>query len=696
MGERSDPNSRSSVVSGCDQAATWSVRLPAVLIPLAALLVFLPALANEWTGWDDGAYITASRLMTEPDGLARIWTSGEAEQYYPLTFTSFWLEYRLWDDSPSGYHLTNAILHAINTLLLLLFLRSLGLPRWTTCVVALLFAIHPMQVMSVAWIAQRKNVLSCFFCLLASLWWVRFRSDGRNRWYAGCLVAFTAALLSKTAILTLPLSLAALDVLVLRTSPRSTLRRVIPMLVLSGLFAAITMRFEQGFIEDVPPPILRVIIATSGLLFYVWKLLLPVGLVPIYPKWDVAMDSVCWWLPLALLVVGAIALWRGRRRVNGVILYGALHFALLLLPSSGLIAYGNMEETYVSDHFVYVACIGLFLTVATVLHQASSRRTRHARFITGAVAVAFALLAFQTVRYIPVFRNAHSMWTRTLISNPDCYAAHFGLGQYHTQKRAWHEAAVCFQRAHELDPDSSLALLGLGRAQMELGDFVAAEATVQQVADSNPTLVGPVLALAQIVERTGQYDRALGLCQRAVEIVPENADACARLATVHFQMGHADEAAEHFRTAIGLGSSDPRTYLGLATIQRGGGFAEEAVQALRDGLEVVPKNVSLLNLLARILATDPNEEVRNGKRAIEVAQHACELTGMRDYVSLDTWAAAYAEVGRFDDAIRTAEKAATIAQRRGHLGATKAIRISLSAYRERRPLRETATTLTPR
>ena len=671
------------------------IGVAAMLIPLAALGVFLPTVGHGWTGWDDGAYITTSPLMTEPDGLVRIWASTDAEQYYPVTFTTFWLEYRLWERSPSGYHFVNVVIHAVNALLLFLFLHALKVPRWTVWVVTLLFAVHPLQTMSVAWVAQRKNLLSGCFCLLVSLGWIRFRRSGRERWYLASLALFLLALLSKTAVLTYPFALMAMDRMVLKAPVRSTVIRLLPMLALGAFAAMVTVLFEQPFLEDFSPPAVpnRPLIAAAGILFYAGKLLCPVNLVPVYASWDVSLTSVLWWIPVLVLILLLGTVWRARSVRGGLVFFGAVHFVVLLLPSSGLVPFGNIALTYASDHYVYLACIGFFLAIAAGLEGVRVRFPAWAKAVTGIVGVALVAATAATICYTPVFKNARSMWTRTLASNPACFTAHAGLGLFHAGQKDWAEAEKCYRRALELKPGSVNVWLALGTAQLETGNYTAAEDTFQHVAEAHPTLVTPLIKLAFIAERTGRGSRAADLYERVIEIDSEKAETHVRLAKVYLGLSRTDEAARHFGLAVSLNAEDPWAYLGLATCQRGQGEARAAINTLEQGLRIVPGNVSLLNMLARILATAPDDSIRDGMRAVAVAEQACTASYYRDILTLDTLAAAYAEAGDFGKAVATAQAAADLAQKQGYPQTARTIRKCADAYRENKPLREVWTNL---
>ncbi|HEY3241764.1 MAG TPA: tetratricopeptide repeat protein [Phycisphaerae bacterium] len=658
------------------------------LIPLVALATFLPSLRNGFTGWDDSPYIVSNPHMTTPGGLRRIWTTPESEQYYPLTFTSYWLEYRLWGTNALGYHATNTVLHAINALLVLLWLRAMRAPRWAALTVGLLFAVHPVQTMTVAWIAERKNLLSCMFVLVSLLSWLRFRRGG-ERWYAAALIAFAAALLSKSAVLTLPLALVALDRLVLRTSWRSSLLRILPMLALSVISTLVTVFFEQKFLMHPPQPGVRPLIAAAAIWFYAFKLLIPAGLLPIYQLWQPSVRSVLWWLPLLGLLAGALVLWRARRRLDALVAYGLIHFVVFLLPTLGLVPFGNLAVTYVSDHYLYIACIGFFLAVVTAFGR--TRIVARAPRAAIALATGLAIVAYIVVTeiYIPVFKDPPAMWERTLTGNPECFPAQAGLGRYYAQRQDWQPALDHFRRALAILPDQWDIAIDLGSTYLRANNIEAAEEIFQRVADAQPGLAVPLFNLALIAERTGRPEYAMQLYEKGLAIDPH--DARAHVALAGMQLGYLRraEAAQHFRKAIELRPTEARAYLGLATCQRGQGAFTDALTTLQRGLNNCGEDVALLNMLARIMATAPDDAVRNGAMAMAIARRAAQLTQEQNPEVLDTLAATYAEAGDFRMAVQTAQTAAQLAESSGNTSALRRILDSLELYQRREPLRET-------
>ncbi len=675
-----------------DSSTMWDWRFPAVFVSLAAFVVFLPSVKNGFTGWDDGAYITTNPNMEGLDGLARIWVTAESEQYYPLTFTSYWIEYQFWGRSPLGYHVTSVILHAVNTCLMLLFLRRLGLSPWAASAAALFFAVHPVQVMSVAWIPGRKNLLSCMFALVACLAWLRFRRGKVERWYVLSILAFAAGILSKSAVVVLPVSLALIDRLFLDLPWKRIWLRAVPMLGLAAISILLTMSFEQKFLVDPPELPIRLLVAFAAIPFYLYKLLIPINLSPMYRLWDVSISQTIWYIPVVAIALVGILAWRVRCRER-LSAYGMGHFVLYLLPALGIVPFGNLAVTYVSDHYLYMACIGVFIVAAVWLDRLAGggRVYRHAT--TTLVVVLGVMLGYLSVGYSSVFADARSMWRRALRDNPECYPAHAGLGQYHAGRGDWNAALEHYRRAAAVMPELVEAHVALGNAQIRMGEYVGAEEAFTHATTLRVDHPAALFGLAVVAERTGESQKAMDFYKRTLAADPTYCKARLPLAAEAVRRGAYDEAAAQCRQALADCPNEPTAYLGLATCQRRQRRFGEAVSTLRQGLGVAPDDVRLLNFLARILATAPEDEVRDGAEAVSLGERACELTEYRRHGTLDTLAAAYAEAGRFDEALDTIARAATLARAASETSVERMLFERAAQYNRRQPLREVAVPL---
>lgn len=397
-----------------------------LVLPAVTLVAYIPALNADYVKFDDVSYIQLNPLLPQANGLWTIWTDSSAYptavQWYPMTHTTYWLEYQLWGDDPRGYHVTNIVLHALNAMLVWLVCRQLRMPG--AYFVALLFALHPVQVQSVAWIAERKNVLSGLFFLLTAWGWLRFADTGRWRWYPLVLLLFFLALTSKTAVCTLPVVLLAW-IHWRRPKPiERYLVAIAPLLIMAVGMGLVTLNRETGYTVDSQgfgrdfTFAQNVLIAGRALWFYVGKLLWPIELIPIYPKWDIDPGvSTQWLFPVlaALLPAGLLLLsrWLGRGP-----LFAALFFGISLGPVLSFIDFGFLGHAYVTDHFLYLPCLGVLgLFVAAGARLGERWHTAGAAGVTLLGLLVAGALGVRTYQQAGVYRDAESFWQAVVDGN---------------------------------------------------------------------------------------------------------------------------------------------------------------------------------------------------------------------------------------------------------------------------------------
>ncbi|MCI0676754.1 MAG: hypothetical protein L0Y42_13380 [Phycisphaerales bacterium] len=368
----------------------------AALIVLATVVAYLPAIRGGFI-WDDDLYVSANRFLRDLEGLKQIWIPTHTPQYYPVVFTSFWIEHHLWQLNPMGYHIVNVVLHALNALLVWRLCTVLKLPGGLLAgwLIAAVFALHPVHVESVAWITERKNVLSAFFYLTAALAYLRFESlkdvraaptgedarptqtKGQPRrtsaadswgWYGLSLLLFVLALLSKSVTCSLP---AALILMMLWQRKRLTIPRLAPlapMLIIGLLLALHTAHIEREHVgaegdDFVFSWIDRILIASNALLFYPRQLLWPQQLMFVYPRWQIDPNSVILWMAGAgAIAIGATSLFLYRRGVRGPALALAF-YAGTIFPALGFVNMYPMRFSFVADHFQYLASLGIIALV---------------------------------------------------------------------------------------------------------------------------------------------------------------------------------------------------------------------------------------------------------------------------------------------------------------------------------------------
>jgi tetratricopeptide (TPR) repeat protein len=667
----------------------------AVVLAIVTIFVYRPA----WNGgflWDDDDYITNNELLTAPDGLRRIWFSLDSpSQYFPLVYTTFRIEHVLWGLNPTGYHWVNLLLHVANALLVWAVLARLKVPgAWLA---GAIFALHPVQVESVAWITERKNVLMGFFFLLTLLAWIAFVDERTKRpWllYGLALIVYLLALSAKTTACTLPAALFLVLWLQKKPIRWNRIFQIVPFLVLGIAMGALAMwweRYHQGTSRAVFTflnPIERVLVASRDVWFYLSKLAWPSNLTFIYPRWDISpthpLDYI--WLLAGLIV--CVAIYFLRRYVGRSVEVAAAFFVATLSPVLGFIMLYTFRYTFVADHYQYVACIGPIALASAGLVNFSRTFEKSRTLILGAALCVVALLAILTWRQAAMYADIQTLWRTTLARNPGCWMAHNNLGIVLFQKGQLDKAIAHYRTTLQMQPnfwdaDYNLGSALLGKGQVDEAIFYCDKAVAMQPNDPDAQV-----ALANALLQKRRIDDAIAHYQKAVTIRPDYFLARYGLGHALLEKGELDAAIDHCRAALSIrrDDSDCHTILGVALDQKG--QSVEAIEHYEKALEISPRSVSALNNLAWLLATSSNAALRNGARAIQLARQADQLSGDANALVLRTLAAGYAEAGQFGKAIETARVAIQVASTQGDNSLTETLEQEIALYELALPYRE--------
>jgi len=581
-------------------SARLALALGGLLLAMT-VAAYLPALSNGFV-WDDDQYVSENPTLHSFDGLRRIWLEpGAVPQYYPLTFTTFWLEYQLWGPEPFGYHLVNVLLHAANAILVWLVLRRLGVPgAWLA---GAFFALHPMQVESVAWISERKNVLAGVFFFAAFLMYLRAEAANgaagptRIRWrpYLAAGALFAAALLSKTVACSLP----AVLLLVLWWQrgriDRRAVARLLPLFGAGLVLAAVTVWMEryhvgaQG-IDFALSPLERVLVAGRALWFYPRTLVWPVGLAFVYPRWSI--DVRVWWqylFPAAALAAVAV-LYAVRRRAGTGPLVAALCYAAALTPALGLIDVYPMRYSFVADHFAYFAIAALIALAAAVGARLADRAGAARRAVGWSVGAALlVLLALLTARQCGVYRDLRTLWTDTLATNPQAWMAHSNLGMLlQEQDRDLDGAIAQYRESLRLNSGNAEAHINLGTALAAKGELDAAVSAYEAALRLRPDIPGAHQNLGLALMMKGQTGGAVRHFEEAVRLKPDYAAAHNSLGIALALQGKLEAATEHFTQALRFAPDNPEVHNNLGSVLLQQGRLDEAIAQFGDALRLRP------------------------------------------------------------------------------------------------------------
>src|SRR5438874_4515082 len=668
----------------------WPVYL--FLLTAVTILAYQPA----WHGgfiWDDDAYITNNELLTAPDGLRRIWFSLDSpSQYFPLVYTMFRFEHSWWGLNPTGYHVVNILLHIANALLLWGLLARLRVPgAWLA---GAIFALHPVQVESVAWITERKNVLMGFFFLLTLLAWVEFLDERtRQRWrlYLLALVLYALALLSKTTACTLPAAL--LLIVWLQKSPinKQRLVQVVPFLVLGiamGLLTVWWERYHQGTRGALFAigPLERLLIASRATWFYLGKLFWPSNLTFIYPRWHITPSSLFDYLPLLGIAGLCAAIYFTRRRFGRGLEVAMLFFGATLGPVLGFIMLYTFRYTFVADHYQYLASIGPIALVCAGAATLARSYTQARPLVFGLLACTIAVLTVLTWRQSAMYADIESLWRTTIARNPDCWMAHNNLGTVLLQKGQVDDAIAQYQETIQMAPENADADYNLGNAFLQKGEIDAALTHYQRAVSVIPKDPDIQVGFGNALWQKGKAEEAIDHYRKALELRPYHFGAHYNLSTVLLQKGEIHDAIMHGQIALTMRPEVAAVHTNLAVALLAKGEIADGIRQFEKTLEIAPRSVPALNNLAWIFATYPDPAFRDGAKALELAEAANEFSGHNNPVILRTLAAADANAGQFSRAIEVGQLALALTDRQSPLA--NALHREIAGYEASEPHRE--------
>ncbi|REJ96148.1 MAG: hypothetical protein DWQ34_04690 [Planctomycetota bacterium] len=589
------------------KVAAPGVPLGLLLLTAAISIAYWPAFGAGFI-WDDDGHLI-NHVVLQPDGLYRSWFSTDSFAYYPLTWTTFWVEHELWGLNPFGYHVNNIILHSLSCGLLWLILRRLGIGgAWWA---AALFAVHPVNVESVAWVTQRKNTLCMFFVML-STWLYLYSADKRRPLlYCLSLLSFLASMLSKGAGVMLPFVLLLIAWWQDGVIQRRKLIRVIPYFAVSigmGLTETWFQSQRAIAVDVVRDDSLAAHLAGAGMIvwFYLSKAVWPFELCFVYPRWTIRDDHLTSYLPLGLLVLALLLLWILRNRTRHPF-FAAAYYVLMLVPAMGFVHFYFLKYSYVADHYQYFALISITALLAAAL-SVCARSSRTLVRIAGKTALPailglFVILSFLQCR---IYKNSETVWIDTLQKNPECWMAHNNYGLLLRNSGRVRESIPHFQSACELNPEhdgayTNLALAYLrlnmlpealdacrssirisdnpGRRQLAsdillaLGREDAAIRELQTAQRMNPSDVSLNYNLGNLLVRADRVREALDSFERTVQLDPRHSAAYNNMGVVHTLLDEHRDAIECYRKAWELDERNLRARSNLARAQIS--YAEE-------------------------------------------------------------------------------------------------------------------------
>lgn len=760
----------------------------------STLLTYWPVLKNDFINYDDPDYVTVNEVVKKgltAEGFKWAFTTGHASNWHPVTWLSHMADVSMFGMNPAGHHATNLVFHVANSVLLLLLLWLMTGSVWRSAMVAALFALHSLHVESVAWVAERKDVLSAFFgilTLMAYAHYVQFKIENEKLkkgttphptlspneaeraarlWYGVALGLFALGLMSKPMLVTWPFVMLLLDVWPLNrvTSDgwqvtgkvwRRMVIEKIPFFALTLISCFITVKVQQGAMSNSELITLsdRVGNAIVAYATYLQQTVWPVNLAVFYP-FPASISTQTLMLPLAVLVALSVLCIRLARN-HPFLIVGWCWFLGTLVPVIGILQVGAQAH---ADRYTYLPLIGIFFALIWGLSALVKPQRKQLLLVTFGIIATLSVLAKLSYAQLSHWKNDRALCTHAAEVTDENYVALGGIAIDDIKHENWSSAMTNLMRAYEYakprhtersvsyyigvalqmqgKPKEALPHLEtcivsaemqpernhrLGLSLMDAGRMEEAEAAIKLALAAKPQNLDYNLGMAAFLMSKGDTNRAepiyasmvtshsnqpaahkaygdfLALVNRhaeaepryatAVKLKPDSAPYHKAYANSLQHAGHLDLAADQFEKAFAILNPSAQELLDLADIYAQLGQTRKVLACYDKAVEQEPNSVPALNNLAWLLATCPDNGIRNGVRAVELAELACKITDWRATVLMGTLAAAYAEAGRFPEAIAMAEKAITKARDEKQDDVAKRNGELLELYRSGKPYRE--------
>jgi len=604
-----------------------------ICVAVLTWVVFGQTLRHDFINYDDPRYVYENTEITSGlsiGGIAWAFSHIHSMNWHPLTTISHMFDCQLHGLKAGWHHFTNVLLHSVAAILLFFALRQMTGALWRSAFVAAVFAIHPLRVESVAWIAERKDVLSGVFfmlTLLAYVHYVRAPSIGR---YLAVAVAFALGLMSKPMLVTLPFVLLLLDYWPLGrirgqkldVSGHENLVMLvvekIPLVGLSALSSVVTFLAQRGVVgwTEQLPVLARINNAVVTYVVYMGQMLWPVKLAVFYPHPENRLPLSDVILALAILIAATAAAFVLRKK-GPYLVTGWLWYLGMLVPVIGLVQVGWQGH---ADRYTYLPQIGLYVLLTWTVADLTARWRRQREILSASAAVIISILSWRAWIQSSYWRDSETLFTHALAvtSNND-------------------------------------------------------------VAENN---------LGIVFLRNGNLDEAISLLQAAVDLRPENSPAHENLAKALLQKGQVADALVHYRKLLELQPDNIEVHNIVGTVLIQQGQAREAIEEWQKVLAIQPDNGNAMSNLAWVFATSPDDSLRDGPQAVQLAEQALRISGARIPIIFRTLAAAYAENGQFSEAIETARRGIDLANSQGNSGLATELQGNIALYQAGRPLRD--------
>ncbi len=700
-------------MAGNDKRQNWLIIL---VLALGTVALYSPLFVYGFVNFDDPNYVANNFHISQGfswHALAWCFQAGYCSNWHPLTWMSHLLDFQVFGSRPGGHHATSVLLHTGNSVLLFLVLLRLTGARWRSALVAGFFAWHPLHVESVAWISERKDVLSTWFWLLTMLAYINYVE--RRTWfrYLQVLLCFTFGLMSKQMLVTLPFVLLLIDWWPLRrfqaqpptSAPIKAWRIIaeklpfIPLIIGASVLTFIAQK-RGGAVSTLErtPWLTRLFTADVSYFRYLIKLVWPHNMAVIYPyefsfaRWEVITGAG------VLLTVSVAAILT--RKTRPYLLLGWLWYLGTLVPVIGFVQIGAQS---MADRYSYIPSIGIFVMVVwgagnllgrwPILGTADESPVPNwlfvRKFLAGAGLVLVGISAMATSIQLSYWYDGGTLFTHSIAVTQDNFIAHSSYAAYLRDHGELEKARIEAVASVELAPGYAAAHNFLGEILMRQNKLDEAIEHLQMAKKLRPDLPEPDRDLGSIYLRKNQPEAALAEFAIAAKIEPEEPTIHFFIGTTLLDQGKIEEAKAELTEAVRLAPNYAQAHNKLGSILSGQRQTAEAIRHFRESIKYVPDNPEALNNLAWILTADPDPKYRSGAEAVQFATRACELTQNKEPLLIGTLAAAYAETGKFTEAEAAAKRARDLAKTLGNKAIVAKNEELMALYRSHQAYHET-------
>jgi len=659
-----------------------------LVLALGTFAVFRGVLNCDFLYFDDQEYVVTNdhiKAGLTAQTVKWAFTSACAANWHPLTWLSHILDCRLFGLNPKWHHSVNLFFHIVNTLLLFLVFKDMTGAFWQSAFVAALFALHPLHVESVAWVAERKDVLSTLFWLLTMTAYLRYVRRHNLIWYMVTLFLFALGLMAKPMLVTLPFVLLLLDYWPLERLNRQAVFEKTPFFALSAASSLVTFLVQRaaGVVagSELLPLKFRAANAVISYTQYIAKMLWPNRLATVYPYHT---DNLSVWrtaVAVLLLIAASILAVRSAAK-HKYLLTGWLWFLGTLVPVIGLVQVGCQA---MADRYSYIPLTGLFVIIAWGVPEALSKWRYRNIILSVSAAIILLVLSICTYLQICYWRNSIVLFEHTLAVTENNAAVHNHLGYALYKMGRTSEAIEHYNQALRINPSSAIIQNNLGMALESQGKADEAISHYIAATQIRPNFPDGYYNTAHLLASKGKLSEAADYYRQALKFNPDFAEAHNFLALALKFQGRPDEAIDHFRSALRIRPDYAEAYVNLGITLASQGRFEEAVSSYRKAINLKPDFVEALNNLAWVLVLNPDPKMRDANEAIVLAERASELTKQQNPTILNTLAAVYAASGQFDRAITTVQKAIELADSAGNKELSSRLAKQLELYKQGKP-----------